>query len=376
MLILRRITFMEKLLWLSRLEENKRQRKHRRRLLLGITACTVLLGTCLWYFFVYIRTPEYALHALQTAITEKNRSTFEHYADLKRISDRAYDDLTVDFFAYDKTLTPQTRKLFENFYVLIKPQVVEGTEETILRRIETGDWSLPAGNSLLKGRQLGIDYERILERSQIRDAELVRIGSITRNDHTAMAQLIVKDMSTQTPFTLLLSMEQTTDGHWQVVAIDNYRAWLDAVTPLIYQDIASYIATTQPIVNTYNQQFQKQQQKFHRLTQTKNGQFSAEQRNRIASFLENEVLSTLEKRQQALDAITIPAGAAYLASMRKNSTEKTTEAWQHFINAIRENKQAEFDTAESLHKQELEIDSRIGAILRRTARAQTLPEVQ
>ena len=366
---------MEKQLWLSRLEEKKLQRRHRRNLLLGMAACTVLLGTCLWYFFVYIRTPEYALHALQTAITEKDPAAFARYADLEKITNRAYDDLTVDFFAYDKTLTAQTRKLFENFYIIIKPQVVDGTKETILRRIETGDWSLPVGDSLLKGRQLGIDYERILERSQIRDTDFIRTGSITRSGRTAIAQLVVKDMSTQTPFTLLLTMEQAADGHWQVVAIDNYRAWLDAVTPLVNQDIASYITATQPIVNQYNNVFQKQQDKFHTLTQTKNGQFSADQRSRIAAFLEGEVLPALQKRQQELDALSIPTGAAYLASMRKSSTEKTTEAWRHFIAGIRENKQAEFDTAESLHKQELEIDSRIGSIIWHTSRAQALPEI-
>ena len=366
---------MEKQLWLSRLEEKKLQRRHRRNLLLGMAVCTALLGTCLWYFFVYIRTPEYALHALQTAIADKDPAAFGRYADLEKITNKAYDDLTVDFFAYDKTLTAQTRKLFENFYIIIKPQVTEGTRETILRRIETGDWSLPVGDSLLKGRQLGIDYERILERSQIRDAELVSIGSITRSGRTAIAQLVVKDMSTQTPFTLLLTMEQAEDGHWQVTAIDNYRAWLDAVTPLINQDISSYIAATQPIVNKYNNLFQQQQAKFHTLTQTKNGQFTSEQRSRIAAFLEGDVLPALQKRQQELDAISIPSGAAYLASMRNLSTEKTTEAWKHFITGIKENKQAEFDTAETLHKQELEIDSRIGSILRHTSRAQALPEI-
>ena len=361
--------------WRHRLEQNQLRRTQKQKMLLLIGVFTVLLGTWLWYFFVYTRTPEYALQQLQKAVENKDADTFARYADLSSITSYAYDDLTVDFFADDKSLTEPTRKLFENFYVLIKPQVTAGTAETIRQRVASGEWTLPTGSSILKGRQLGIDYEHILERSQLRNTELTKIGAVTRDGNSAVALLEIRDSYTQTPFTLRLHLKQNDDGHWQADAILNYRLWLEKITALHNEDLASYIAATQPIVDKYNLVFKQQQTKFHTLVQTGNGRFSAAQASQIKDFLEKEVIPTLEKRQTALAAVPVPAGAQYLSLIRIQSTDVTIKAWQHFIAGVTKNQAAELDLAETLHKRELELDSRISTILKHTSHAQTLPEI-
>jgi hypothetical protein len=367
---------MDNQTWQSRLEQNK-QRRHRQKrdLWLLIAFFTILLGTWLWYFFIYAHTPEYALNELQASVTDKDRSTFERYINLDKLTSKAYDDLTVDFFTYDKTLTQQTRNLFDNFYVLVKPQITAGTTETILRRVASGEWLMPEGSDILKGRQLGIDYERILERSQIRNTEIITTGKVHRNGQAASAEIEIRDAYTQTPFTLQVGMEQADDGHWQVTSIKNYRAYLDTIVPLQNNDIANYIAATKPIVDSYNKELQKQQNKFHTLIQTSHGQFSQEQRASISTFLENEVIATLTKRQQALDDIEVPPGAKYLSAMRQQSTDFTNEAWHHFATGILNQNQEELEIAETLHKQELETDSRINSIIRHMSIAQAIPEI-
>ena len=98
-----------------------------------------------------------ALEQAQLAWQEKDGEKFKRYVNLGVLTSRAYDDLTIDLFAYDSTLTPQSKVMFEKFYILIKPQLAQGTEETILRRLTEGSWTLPEGADILKGRQLGID---------------------------------------------------------------------------------------------------------------------------------------------------------------------------------------------------------------------------
>ena len=50
----------------------------------------------------------------------------------------------------------------------------------------TENLAVPEGTDILKGRQLGIDFERFIERSQIRNTTLVSIGKVEHNGHSAL----------------------------------------------------------------------------------------------------------------------------------------------------------------------------------------------
>lgn len=364
---------MDDYTWQKMLRQRRvRQRRHLYLLILLLAAC---IGTAIWYGFFYTRTPEYALKQLSQALDQHDSARFQKYVNMEVLASRAYDDLTVDLFAYDSTLTADTKTMFEKFYILIKPQLTKGLEQSVLDRIDSGNWSLPEGTDILKGRQLGIDFERFLERSQLRNTSFVSLGNIEHTGGTVTAELKVCEDYTQTPFTLQLVLEQAKDGHWQVVYIKNYRQYLDTIAPLQNSDIASYIDNTESIVEAYNYDFIAYRQRFRELSTTANGRLSEQQRSKLAKLLENEVIPALKKRQQRLDEVEVPAGAQYLARQRQQSTETTIKAWQHFIKGLRENSQAEFSTAETLHKQELAIDLRIQDIIHHTAISKNIPNL-
>lgn len=364
---------MDDYTWQTKMQQRHNRFKRQNFVLLFLFATAV--GTLIWYFGFFLHTPEYALRQAQTAWQKQDAPTFSYYVNLNILTARAYDDLTVDLFAYDSALTPQTRVMFEKFYILIKPQLTQGTEETILRRLRDGDWSLPGRADLLKGRQLGIDYERFLERSQLRNTSFVSIDKVERHGTTALAEITVREDYTRTEFRLVLSMEQAADGHWQVAYIKNYRQYLDTVSPIQNQDIASYIASTQSIVTAYNEMFREQQEQFQTLVKTRNGQLSDNQRKKLRDLIVNSIMPSLRQRQAELDLIAIPPGARYLAAQRRLSTETTLSAWEHFLKGLATNDQSEFDTAEALHKQELAIDLRVDDIIHHTALSKNIPNL-
>lgn len=353
----------------------KRRRKRHRQSFFLFLLLGSLIASVLWYFGVYTRTPEYALQQAMNAVKTNDAASFQKHVNLDLLTSNAYDDLTVDLFAYDSTLTPQTKVLFERFYIMIKPQLTNGVKEAILGRLSRDAWSLPSGTDILKGRQLGIDFERFLERSQIRNTSFHGTGAIRHNGTTATAELKVVEDYTQTPFTLELVMEESGDGHWQVAYIKNYKDYLNTIAPLQNKDIADYIASTQAIVDNSNREFSQQQQRFKNLTKTSSGRLSEGQKSEIRALLLDEVIPSLKKRQQKLDEIPVPRGAAYLSRLRQQSTETTIKTWQHFVKALREDKPVEFETAETLHKQQLEIDLRIEDIIRHTAVSKNIPNI-
>lgn len=354
----------------------RRQRIRRQKLgLLAAAIFCILAAIGIWHECFYAKTPEYALQQVQTAIEKRDAEAFARYVNLDLLTSQAYDDLTVDLFAYDATLTPRTRILFEKFYVLVKPELTRGAKEAILRRVESGVWTLPDGTDILKGRQLGIDFERFLERMQLRNTTLVSVGHIAHDGSTATADIHVREDCTGTEFTLALVLEQADDGRWQVAYIKNYRDYLDTVAPLINKDIADYIDATKPIIDDANETFAHQRATFAALNKTKVGSLGARQRERIADFLEDDVIPALKKRQAALDEIDVPNGAGYLAQQRRLSTETTVRAWQHYIKGLREDRPSEYDTAETLLKQELAIDLRIDDIIKHTAVSKNIPNL-
>ena len=343
----------------------QRRNRRQREIFFFALAFAAIVGFSIWYWAFYVRTPEYALFNAIEAANQNDAERFQKFVDLDELINRAYDDLTVDFFAYDESLRQQDRELFEKFYVLIKPQLVNGVKETILNKINGNDYTSPQGINILKGRQLGVDYDLFIERSLLNNTEFVEVQNLERGTNFAIAKLSVRERYTDTPFTVAVVLEK--DDSWRVAYINNYRNYLDTIAPLIDRDIKSYLEATNSVIAHNNEIFRAEQQRFAELTQTNNGELTETQRTDLRKFLHDEVIPNLTAYQQNLDNIAVPNGAKYLAQLRRKSNDLTTEKWQHYIKALETNYHAEFDQAETFHKAQLDTDLRIEEIIKHAA---------
>ena len=390
---------MDDYTWRKRLESRRKRRKRER--LFAVFLFAVVLGSLIWYVLVYTKTPTYAMRSAFSALSDNDIETFKRHVDLPSITSRAYDDLTLDLFKYDKQLSEHERSLFENFYVLIRPQMSEGAVDVIEYRLNNGEWILPGG--ILTGRQLGIDFDLLLERSLIRHTTIKELGKIDYVGDKARAELKVVEDYTGMPFTLELTLENREDSSrtygggeieifdhkwtvgsfnfnfdssaWKIVAIENYRDYLDVVSPILRQELADYIDATAEIVDRYNGTFRMQQDAFAFMQQTREGIMTEQQRQNVAGYIENTIIPTLQDRQNELDQIGVPNGAKYLADRRRESTDITIRAWLFYIQGLREYSPAAFDTAESLLKQELAVDQRVDELVHNSAVTRGRPEL-
>ena len=390
---------MDDYTWRRRLNE-RRKRRERERLFV-IIFFLALFGGIFFYFSVYTKTPEYAMREMVEAFKAGDANTFRRHVDLNSVTAKAYDDLTSDLFKYDTQLTDRERTLFENFYVLIRRQMCQGAVKVINTYLDSGEWTLPG--EILKGRQLGIDYDILLDRSLIRHTSLIELEGVELTDEAATATFSVVEEYSQVPFTLKVTIKDLTNdsfnisgkdfeifgykikfpglsfnlggSDWKIVSVDNYRGYLDAVSPILRQNLAEYIDNTAEIVNRYNEIFEEEQDVFITLQKSPMGIMTQNQRVEVSSFITNTVIPSLESRQEELNQIPIPQGAQFLAILRQESTRVTIMAWQSYIKGITENSAADLDTAASLHKQELVFDQRIEEIVHNSAVARNLPEL-
>ena len=390
---------MDDYTWRRRLAARRRRRRNE-RLFIMFLIVTILTGAFL-YFAVYIKTPEYAMREMIEAYRAGDAVTFRRHIDLNSITPKAYDDLTSDLFKYDTNLSDRERSLFENFYVLIRRQMCQGAIKVLNHYIDERKWILPG--EILKGRQLGIDYDLLLDRSLIRHTSLIDLEEVTHHGEEATASFSIVEDYSQVPFVIKVTLKDLANesyniggkefdifGHkitfpgltfnmggsdWKVVSVDNYREYLDTVSPILRDNLADYIDATAEIVYRYNNLFEGAQDVFISLQRSPYGIMTTAQRNDTAAYVNGTIIPALEERQAELDQIPIPDGAQFLAQLRQESTQVTIAAWQSYVKGILENSAANLDTAASLHKQELALDQRIEEIVRNSAVTRNLPEL-
>ena len=390
---------MDDYTWRKRLAARRRRRQRERLFLL--TLLVMAFTAVFLYFSVYTKTPEYAMREMVAAYKSGDANTFRRHVDLSAITLAAYDDLTSDLFKYDTQLTDRERSLFENFYVLIRRQMCNGAVKVLDTYIDTREWTLPG--EILKGRQLGIDYDLLLDRSLIRHTSFIDLEGVEHNGEEATATFSIVEDYSQTPFTLKVTLKDlASDGFnigggefeifgkkikfpgftfnlggsdWKVVRVENYRGYLDTASPILRKNLADYIDATEEIVFRYNQAFAAEQNNFIALQRSPYGIMFANQRVEVSNYITNTVIPSLENRQAELDEVPVPEGAQFLANLRKESTRVTILAWQSYIEGITENSATALDTAESLHKQELVLDQRVEEIVHNSAVARNLPEL-
>ena len=390
---------MDDLTWNRRIRARKRRVKYERFFFLLLLI--VGLSYFIWDSVSRTKTPVYAMNKVVESIETGDLENFNQHVDLTAVTTHAYDDLTGDLFKNDEQLSMSERLLFENFYVLIRPQICQGAIQVINTRIDSGNWTLPEG--ILKGRQLGIDFELLLERSLIRNLKFVSVENIEHQGEKATADINIVEERTQTPFTFKVTLENFSevglqmsgnyfelfgetwkfpglsfafdDNSWKIVSVDNYKEFLETVTPLIQNDVESYIESTAEIVDTYNDIFYGEQMNFIELQRTSSGTLTASQRENIVDYISNTIIPNLQQRQTELDKIPVPNGARYLADLRAQSTYVTIQAWKFYAQGISANDAVALGTAASIHKQELIIDQRIEEVIKNSAVAKNLPEL-
>ena len=390
---------MDDYTWRKRLAQRRRRRRRERMFALAVLV--MALTAAFLYFSVYTKTPEYAMREMVEAYRSGDANTFRRHVDLDSITLKAYDDLTSDLFKYDTQLTDSERSLFENFYVLIRRQMCKGAVKVLDTYIDERGWTLPG--EILKGRQLGIDYDLLLDRSLIRHTSFIDLEEVDHHGDEATATFNIVEDYSKVPFTLKVTLKDLANeslniggnevevfGHklkfpgftfnlggsdWKVVSVDNYRGYLDAVSPILKKNLADYIDATEEIVYRYNQAFRAQQDNFILMQKSPYGIMLANQRVEASNYITNTIIPTLEDRQAELDEVPIPEGAQFLANLRRESTRITILAWQSYIKGIIDNSAADLDTAASLHKQELVLDQKIEEIVHNSAIARNLPEL-
>ncbi len=341
---------------------NRRKSRHAEKrigcfILLMIFA---LIGFAGYRYYQHIHSPEYTLEELQTAFSHRDIETIHKYVDFKTLLPPNYKILTDDIFANDKIYSEQEHTIYQNFYAIIEPIITDGIIQSVDKYIQTGNWQRYNYDSMLKGRQLGIDYAELINRSLLFNIDFKEIKSIDiENDSAALATITVADKYTATDFDLKITMTKNNDEIWQISGVENYKDYLNTISKLYRTDINTYLTATKADLNRSNANFQQLQNEFTVLSQGLRYDHSLSQRALMKSFIENKIVPAYQDWYNYLQSSQIPLGARHLHELRMESASYSIQAWKKYAAGIYDDKPADLGQAELLHEKAMQTEQKV-----------------
>lgn len=348
--------------WKRTVAKRRRQRKVQN--LLAILASTVVLllfssiaGYC---YYRHIHSPEYTLEEIQAAFEQRDIDTLHKYIDFESVLTPNYQILTDDIFNNDKFYGQKEHTIYQNFYKMIASTLIEGTIDCIDKYIQTGNWQRFNNDSMLKGRQLGIDYTELANRSLLFNTNFKSVKNLNYiDDVNAIATILVADKYTNTDFDLQIHLKKSDDNIWRVDDIPNYKDYLTATSTLYRKDIDTYIKNTKEDLNKTNAKFRELQTEFTILAEQFKTSPTTAQRALLKSFIDNKIIPAYQDWYNYLQASNIPTGARHLHELRIESTTDSIQAWKAYAIGISDNKPADLAKAERLHQKAMETEQKV-----------------
>ncbi|MBB5337194.1 hypothetical protein [Pectinatus brassicae] len=326
-------------------------------------------------FVLYMQTAGYAAAQLKFAYKNNNNEILNRYIAMPTIVNSAYDDVTGDLFTAIP-MKPETKKRFDLFYKLIKPDLCRGTLQMIADYLQEHRWPQPSRTSILKGRDMGIDYEELLTRSLLRSTKIKAIGSInTGTNGEKLLPLTVIDRYTGTEFELQLLMQPNDQGTWQVVKIINYHDYLTYVRNACQNDIRTYLENTKSKTTAYNKQFNGLQQQFKNMTKDFSYNMPGSNRSQLYAFIKNSIIPAYLSHENYLQQVNVPAGAQHLHILRLQSNAKTIIAWQDFAAGMKDKDKKKLSVAEKNYQEALVLEQKVSDIVNKMP-ALFVPDIQ
>lgn len=182
---------------------------------LGLFA-VIILCLSYFYFFIFIKTPEYSLRLVRESINKHDVQTFKKHVDLKLV----YGNLFDNYISLELKANPNDS--FTNNFVLgiakiIKPAIVEELVTQTEKQIA----------NIEKPAQENNDNNKIVsdlnKTDDLKTLKIKNVSTVSKDKDSKIANLIIAVTDTQInqDFQLNIKMSELSDGTWQIIEISN-----------------------------------------------------------------------------------------------------------------------------------------------------------
>jgi hypothetical protein len=163
-----------------------------------------------------VKTPEYSLGIIRTAVQKHDWETFSKHVDSEQVAASAFDGLVG--YAMDKETDATVKAFAGGFMVLLKPAAVKGISDAMKKYVETGE--VKEDN---KKDNAATDLNK---QADVGNMEFKGIAYTKKKDNLATVGIKVYDKELAKEFVIDVKMRELPDGKWQAIGLPNLKDYL------------------------------------------------------------------------------------------------------------------------------------------------------
>ncbi|MDQ0203303.1 hypothetical protein [Pectinatus haikarae] len=209
--------------------------ERKNKILSGFRLCillfiAVILAGSSFYYFYWLKTPQYTVGLIADAIKKHDIETFDKYVDTDSILNKAYDDYFYVYFSEDPFMQKNpVRNLAEGLIKLAKPMAVNEMKAEVDSYIKSGEWKSSSNEESSGEYSVSKNNSDITEKLSVGNIKFKRI-KYTKVDGNKAVVGIETDKDEKTENTVIeISMEKQDDDTWRVVSIYNMKEYAEKI---------------------------------------------------------------------------------------------------------------------------------------------------
>ena len=271
----------------------------------------ILFAGFFWYFRIHIKTPEYAVAAIQQAIEQRDDRLFLRYVRLDDVLDRGYDDFMAGTIAVDFGQGHETPAGLDDFAKMLKPAFIKMLYDAIETRLTTGEF--PSVDQAADGAEA----ENILSRVGLRELSFREMTALHADEETvtAVAEILVHQDEADEDFTFQVALAPSEEGDWQVTGITNLHDYAVFLGEARRAHVEDYLSASGAIIARHDQSVRLAQLRLYSslAVGALGNQATRDMARRI---MEQDILTDWQQRKEELSAVSVPRSMQSLQQLR------------------------------------------------------------
>lgn len=207
-------------------------------------AVIAIAATVVWYFAYLVKTPQYSLGLIGTAVQKHDFAAFEKHVDMETLYSSAYDDVVVASFGNERLSSPILAALVQNIKGVAVPILIDQTRQYVNGgAMEEADPS-DADSPMLQNNGTDI-VNNLKNKTGVNSMQYQGVEKIQKNASVAVVTIKVFDSELDKHFLVELAMQQLADDTWQITKINNLKTLINERDQALQNKLAEINAPVQ-----------------------------------------------------------------------------------------------------------------------------------
>ena len=197
----------------------KNQANHKARNITIIVLSLALMAGAAFYFFYWLKSPQYSLKLIRDAVQRHDAVTFEKYVDVNNLNSRAIDDMVTATISPEDAQNP----LLSTMVLMVKNTALPHFNSQMRTYVATGSFAPSQQND--EGQQIAA---LAATRTGLENLTFQGVDNAERKNDMATVTCTMRDTKLAQDFKVKLLMQRLPDQTWRLEEIANLSEFLVA----------------------------------------------------------------------------------------------------------------------------------------------------